>query len=88
VHGFVLGSRLQQNRSLFAFCCFCKFDLFTFFSECNLLLFVGPNLRENIFGNVKFLTFFLSGNLIFVFKFFVVVLNHFDFYAFPFDKFV
>jgi len=32
--------------------------------------------------------FFLSGNLSFVFKLFVVVLNYFDFYKFPFDKFV
>ena len=32
--------------------------------------------------------FFLSGNLIFVFKLFVGVLNYFDFYAFPFDTFV
>jgi len=32
--------------------------------------------------------FFLSGNLIFIFNFFVVVLDYFDFYTFPFDKFV
>jgi len=81
------ASRLQQNRSLFAFCCCCKFDLFTFFLNVIFFCLLGQILEKYIW-KCKMFNFFLSGNLIFVFKLFVVVLNHFDFYAFPFDKFV
>jgi len=78
------ASRLQQNRFLFAFCCCCKFDLFTFFLNVIFFCLLGQILEKYIWK----CKFFLSGNLSFVFKLFVVVLNYFDFYKFPFDKFV
>jgi len=40
------ASRLQQNRFLFAFCCFCKFDLFTFFLNVIFFCLLGQILEK------------------------------------------
>jgi len=59
------ASRLQQNRFLFAFCCCCKFDLFTFFLNVIFFCLLGQILEKYIW-KCKMFNFFLSGNLIFV----------------------
>jgi len=63
VHGFLFGR--QAAAELTFICIFLQNLLFYIFSsKCNLFLIIVPNLKEDLFGNVKCLIL-VFGNLIF-----------------------